>query len=70
MNVVFGVTPNRPSPDWKCILYSYDNRSQKLKLEWVLPQSIEIAKVILAHEEGFDRIMVNSIKKFLKGELQ
>jgi hypothetical protein len=69
VNVVYGVTNVMPSPDWKNMLYSYDRKKDEWKLHWVLPQAPEIARVMLAHEDGFDPILISSIKKFLNGEL-
>lgn len=69
VSVVYGITTFPPSPDWKNMLYSYDREKDEWKLEWLLPQAPEIARVILAHEEGFDPFLCECIKKFLKGKL-
>jgi len=69
VTVVYGITNVPPLPDWKTMLYSYDREKEELKLEWVLPQAKEIADVMLAHEEGFDKILIDSIKKFLSNKL-
>lgn len=69
VNVVYGITPKMPSPDWKNMLYSYDRKKDVWQIEWILPQSIEIARVILLHEEGFDPFLVDCIKKFLDKKL-
>lgn len=69
VSVVYGITNFPPTPDWKNMLYSFDREKNEWKLEWVLPQALEIAQVMLAHEEGFDPFLIKSIKKFLNNEL-
>lgn len=69
VSVVYGITDVRPLPDWKNLLYLYDREKNRWTLEWVLPQSIEIARVILAHREGFDPFLVDCIEKFMAGKL-
>ncbi len=69
VSVVYGITDFLPSPEWKNLLYSYDRKTNKWKVEWALPQSPQIARVMLVHQDGFDPLLINSIKKFMAGEL-
>jgi hypothetical protein len=69
VNVVYGVTNIPPSPDWKNMLYSYDREKNQIKIEWILPQAPAIAKVMLAHQDGFDSFLIQCIKDFLNGKL-
>lgn len=69
VSIVYGITQFPPSPDWKNMLYSYDRERDEWKLEWVLPQAKEIARVMLVHEEGFDPFLIKCIKNFLDNKL-
>ncbi len=69
VNVVYGVTSIAPSPVWKHMLYSYDRKSNKLKLEWLLPQANQMAEIMLKFEEGFDPFLIQCIKDFKAGTL-
>lgn len=64
-NVVLGCTPYKPKMRLKCVLYSYEPKTNILKYHWMLPQTIEMCKAILQHEEGFDKDYVKSCRNYL-----
>mgnify|MGYP003620727196 CR=1 FL=1 len=51
-----------PDPDWNSEVYSYDNRSDKLTLEWVLPTEQDAA-TILKNKEMYDPSLISFIQK-------
>ncbi len=69
INVVYGISRFKPSMALHCCLYSFDRQKREWKVEWVLPQSKEMAKVISKHSDGFDPLFVDSCRKYLHSNL-
>ena len=64
----FVVRKTCPLPTWNSEVYSYDNKSDKLCVEWVLP-SEQDAMNILKNEAINDQSLVMWIKKMRNGTL-
>lgn len=63
------VRKTKPHPEWKQLVYSYDNRTQKLEYHWALPQNEEIGRAILKNSIGFDQQLVKWIQAYFDGTL-
>lgn len=62
------IRKTRPFPEWKQCVYSYNNRTSELKYHWALPNE-GIADFMLMNEAGFDRQLIEWIKKYKDGTL-
>lgn len=58
-----------PAPDWDQEIYSYNNDTSCLKLEWVLP-SFQDSIAILKKKSQNDPILVKCIQDFREGKLR
>lgn len=63
------IRKTRPDPDWNTDCYSYNNETGDFVIEWTLPPK-EAASTILRNPTQYDFRLVQSIQKFLSGELQ
>ena len=60
----FVMRKSKPLPKWETILLSYDNRSNELKLEWVLPTK-EGGEAMLENPRDWDPMLTSSILEHL-----
>lgn len=63
------VRKTRPTPEWRQMVYSYNNKTNELKYHWALPQSEVIGRAILSNPTGFDKQLVKWIDQYLEGTL-
>ena len=69
VKAIFIARRTRPRPEWNSTLYSFNNDTQDLILEWVLPSANE-AEFMLKDPEGWDPSLIKNVFDFVKGELQ
>ncbi len=60
----FVVRHSKPTPKWETILYSYDNSSSDLRLEWVLPTK-EGGEAMLENPMGWDPQLIEFLHEHL-----
>lgn len=63
------IRKTRPDPDWNTDCYSYNNETGDFVIEWTLPPK-EAAVTILRNPTQYDPRLIQSIQRFLSGELQ
>ncbi len=63
------IRKTRPTPEWRQMVYSYNNKINELKYHWALPQSEVIGRAILSNPTGFDKQLVRWIDQYLNGTL-
>jgi len=59
----------RPRPEPGLTLYSYDPKTNKLNLEWVLPRK-DAFMTFLSKDSSFDPFLIDCIRKYIGGELE
>lgn len=62
------VRKTKPDADWNTDCYSFDNRTGDFAVEWTLPPK-EAATTILRNPSQYHPFLVQSIQRFLAGEL-
>ena len=60
----FVVRKSKPTPKWETILFSYDNSSSDLRLEWVLPTK-EGGEAMLENPSGWDPQLIEFLHQHL-----
>lgn len=63
------IRKTKPRPEWKQLVYSYSNITNRVKYHWALPQSEKIALAMLAFPETVDKQLLEWIKAYLNGTL-
>jgi len=56
----FVIRKSKPTPKWETVLFSYDNKSNDLRLEWVLPTA-EGGAAMLENKDGWDPLLIKSL---------
>jgi len=67
----FIVRKTRPSPDYDCSLFSYDNRKNELKFHWVIPDE-EACEYLLHNVNSLtdeEKPLLSYVEKFASGAL-
>lgn len=68
----FIVRKTRPSPDYDCSLFSYDNKTQELKFHWTIPDD-ETCTYLLLNKENLsqdEKELYQFVKSFSEGTLK
>jgi hypothetical protein len=68
LKAIFVIRRTRPTPVWNSTVYSFNNDTQDLLLEWVLPSADEAA-FMLRDPEGWDPSLIKDIYDFVNGRL-
>lgn len=58
-----------PDPDWNSEVYSYNNKTAELRLEWVLP-TMQDSISILKNKHMYDEKLIRFIKDQKEGKLR
>ena len=73
MKTVFIVRKTDPWPEYGMTLYSFNNDTNELKLEWIIPSKEEVAYMLDHLGYGWDKKLIDDIanyKRFLDFKVQ